>query len=129
MAKILLVEDEPDNRDLIGMTLEMDGHEMCYAGTGEEGLEQARHARPHLILMDLSLPGGMNGLETTRQLRMDAAFNEVPIIALTAHAMRGDREHALSAGCDEYISKPIVDLQDFSATISSLITRGRPNRD
>ena len=129
MAKILLVEDEPDNRDLIGMTLEMDGHEMCYAGTGEEGLEQARARQPQLILMDLSLPGGMNGLETTRRLRMDAAFNEVPIIALTAHAMRGDRERALSAGCDEYISKPIIDLRGFSETVSRFVAGKRPDRD
>ena len=129
MAKILLVEDEPDNRDLIGMALEMDGHEMFYAATGEEGLEQARALRPTLILMDWSLPGGMDGLETTRRLRMDSSFSEVMIVALTAHAMRGDRERALQSGCDEYISKPIIDLQDFSATISSFVTRGRPNRD
>jgi len=125
MAKILLVEDEPDNRDLIGMTLELDGHEMCYAGTGEEGLEQARARRPHLILMDLSLPGGLNGLEITRRLRLDSVFNEVPIIALTAHAMRGDRDRALAAGCDEYISKPIIDLSDFSKTIARFVAEGR----
>ena len=125
MPKILLVEDEPDNRDLIGMALEMDGHEMFYAATGEEGLEQARAVHPHLILMDLSLPGGLDGLETTRRLRMDSSFSEVLIIALTAHAMRGDRERALQSGCDEYISKPIIDLRDFSETISRLVTQGR----
>lgn len=125
MAKILLVEDEPDNRDLIGMTLEMEGHEIFYAATGEEGIEQARHLRPHLILMDLSLPGGINGLEATRQLRSDLAFNDVFIVALTAHAMQGDRDHALSAGCDEYISKPIVDLRDFSAIVSRFVSERR----
>ena len=125
MAKILLVEDEPDNRDLIGMALEMDGHEMFHAGTGEEGLERAHESRPNLILMDLSLPGGMDGLETTRRLRMDSSFSEVPIIALTAHAMRGDRERALESGCDEYISKPIRDLRDFSETISRFVAEGR----
>jgi CheY-like chemotaxis protein len=103
----------------------MDGHEMCYAATGEEGLEQARAHHPHLILMDLSLPGGSDGLETTRRLRMESAFKEVPIIALTAHAMRGDRDRALSAGCDEYISKPIIDLRSFSETISRFVAKGR----
>lgn len=129
MAKILLIEDDPDIRDLVGMTLELTNHEMGYAATGEEGVEMARLARPDLILMDLSLPGSMSGLEATERLRADSSFEGVPIIALTAHAMRGDRERALEAGCDEYISKPIINLQEFSQTISRFVEDGRGPRE
>ena len=125
MAKILLVEDEPDNRDLVRIFLESDGHEVATAATGEEGLELARGGQFDLVLMDLSLPGEFDGIEATRRLRADPRFDRVPVVALTAHAMRGDRERALAAGCDEHIAKPIVDLREFADEVTRLIARGR----
>lgn len=125
MAKILLVEDEPDNRDLISMFLESDGHEIRTAATGEDAVAAAEGSEFDLVLMDLSLPGEFDGVEATRRLRADARFDRVPVVALTAHAMRGDRERALAAGCDEHIAKPIVDLREFSAQVARLVARGR----
>ena len=125
MAKILLVEDEPDNRDLVRMFLEADGHEIAVAATGEDAVAEAAVGAFDLVLMDLSLPGEFDGIEATRLLRADARFDRVPVVALTAHAMRGDRERALAAGCDEHISKPIVDLREFAAEIGRLVARGR----
>jgi two-component system cell cycle response regulator DivK len=125
MAKILVVEDDRDIRDLIRMVLEMGGHELHEAETGEEGLEQARQLRPDAILMDLSLAGTIDGLESTRRLRADASFDRTPIIALTAHAMRGDREHSLHAGCDEHWTKPIIDLERFQEMVERVIAGGR----
>ena len=126
MAKILLIEDEPDNRDLIVMTLEMAGHRVEHAVTGEDGITQARASLPDLVLMDLSLAGGIDGLEATRFLRADSSFDRTPIVALTAHAMRGDREKALAAGCDDYITKPITDLMKFIEAVDGHLSRGRP---
>ena len=125
MAKILLVEDEPDNRDLIRMFLESDGHSVATAATGEDAVAEAAGAEFDLVLMDLSLPGEFDGIEATRRLRADGRFDRVPVVALTAHAMRGDRERALAAGCDEHIAKPIVDLREFSAEVARLVARGR----
>jgi CheY-like chemotaxis protein len=125
MAKILLVEDEPDNRDLVRIFLETDGHEVATAATGEEGLELARGGGFDLVLMDLSLPGEFDGLEATRRLRADPAFDRLPVVALTAHAMRGDRERAIAAGCDDHIAKPIVDLRVFAAEVNRAVERGR----
>ncbi len=128
MAKILLVEDEPDNRDLVRMFLESSGHQIETAATGEEAVERASADQFDLVLMDLSLPGEFDGLEATRQLRARQALDSVPIVALTAHAMRGDRERALSAGCDAHISKPIIDLRDFSEEVSRIVAAGRAPR-
>lgn len=125
MAKILVVEDDRDIRDLIRMVLEMDGHELHEAATGEDGLAQAKQLLPDAILMDLSLAGAIDGLESTRRLRADSAFDRTPIIALTAHAMRGDREHSLHAGCDEHWTKPIIDLELFKEMIERVIAAGR----
>lgn len=125
MAKILLVEDEPDNRDLIRMLLESDGHAVATAATGEDAVAEADRDSFDLVLMDLSLPGEFDGIEATRRLRADARFDRVPVVALTAHAMRGDRERALAVGCDEHIAKPIVDLQEFAAEVIRLVARGR----
>ena len=125
MAKILLVEDEPDNRDLIRMFLESDGHRVATAATGEDAVAEAGNAAFDLVLMDLSLPGEFDGIEATRRLRADSRFDRVPVVALTAHAMRGDRERALAAGCDEHIAKPIVDLREFAAEVARLVARGR----
>jgi CheY-like chemotaxis protein len=125
MAKILVVEDDRDIRDLIRMVLEMSGHELHEAATGEDGLAQAKQLHPDAILMDLSLAGAIDGLESTRRLRADAAFDRTPIIALTAHAMRGDREHSLHAGCDEHWTKPIIDLDLFKEMVERVIVEGR----
>ncbi|MDQ1613779.1 MAG: two-component system, cell cycle response regulator DivK [Pyrinomonadaceae bacterium] len=125
MAKILVVEDDRDIRELIRMVLEMSGHELHEAVSGEDGVAEARRLRPDAILMDLSLAGAIDGLESTRRLRADPTFDRTPIIALTAHAMRGDREHSLHAGCDEHWTKPIIDLDRFKAMVERVIAEGR----
>jgi CheY-like chemotaxis protein len=125
MAKILLVEDEPDTRELVRLTLELDGHQVLEAATAEEGIARALSGRPDLILMDLSLGGTFDGLEATRRLRADPRFDEIPIIALTAHAMEGDRERSLAAGCDEHWTKPILDLARFKRGVAGAAARGR----
>lgn len=125
MAKILLVEDEPDTRELVRLTLELDGHEVVEAATAEEGIVRARASRPDLILMDLSLGGQFDGLEATKRLRSDPVFEETPIIALTAHAMQGDRERSLAAGCDDHWTKPIIDLATFKKEVATAAQRGR----
>ena len=125
MAKILLVEDEPDTRELVRLTLELDGHEVLEAATAEEAIVKACTGRPGLILMDLSLGGQFDGLEATKRLRADPAFDEVPIVALTAHAMQGDRERSLAAGCDEHWTKPIIDLATFKREVATTAERGR----
>ncbi|HEX6865583.1 MAG TPA: response regulator [Thermoanaerobaculia bacterium] len=125
MAKILLVEDEPDTRELVRLTLELDGHEVLEAATAEEAIAKARSSRPGLILMDLSLAGHFDGLEATKRLRADPAFDDVPIVALTAHAMQGDRERSLAAGCDEHWTKPIIDLATFKREVATAAERGR----
>ena len=125
MAKILLVEDEPDNRDLIRMFLESDGHRVATAATGEDAVAEATGAAFDLVLMDLSLPGEFDGLEATRRLRAEPTLARLPVVALTAHAMRGDRERALAAGCDEHIAKPIIDLREFADRIGRMAAAGR----
>jgi CheY-like chemotaxis protein len=106
MARILVVEDNPVNLKLVCDILECDGHEIQRAVDAEEALEKVRTSRAELILMDLGLPG-MDGLALTRILKADAATRQIPIIALTAFAMKGDDVKAFEAGCDGYISKPI----------------------
>jgi two-component system, cell cycle response regulator DivK len=106
MAKILLVEDNEMNRDMLTRRLERRGHEVLVAVDGAQGLALAQDALPGLILMDMSLPV-MDGWEATRQLKADPATSSIPVIALTAHAMSEDREKALAAGCDDYDTKPV----------------------
>lgn len=125
MAKILIVEDDRDIRDLVRLVLESGGHELHEASNGEDGLGQARALRPDVILMDLSLAGTIDGLESTRRLRADAAFDATPIIALTAHAMLGDRERSLAAGCDEHWTKPIFNLERFKEMVERVAATGR----
>ena len=125
MPKILLVEDEPDTRELVRLTLELDGHEVVEAASAEEGILRARATRPDLILMDLSLGGQFDGLEATKRLRSDPSFNDTPIVALTAHAMQGDRERSLAAGCDDHWTKPIIDLAAFKREVADAASRGR----
>jgi CheY-like chemotaxis protein len=106
MARILVVEDSPDIRVLIRMLLEAGGHEVLTAADGREAIEAARRERPEVVLMDLSLPV-LSGWEAAREIKADPATRSIPVIAVTAHAMQGDRERALAAGCDGFIAKPI----------------------
>ena len=106
MAKILLVEDNEMNRDMLSRRLQRRGYEVVIAVDGEQGVSMTQAESPDLVLMDISLPV-IDGYEATRQLKADESTNAIPIIALTAHAMAGDREKALSAGCDDYDTKPV----------------------
>lgn len=105
MKKILIVEDVEFNRDLVVQLLE-DDYMILTAADGQAGVELAERERPDLILMDLSLPG-VDGWEATRRIKANEALRNIPIIALTAHAMRGDAEKARACGCNDYLSKPI----------------------
>jgi CheY-like chemotaxis protein len=106
MAKILLVEDNEMNRDMLSRRLTRKGYEVAIAVDGEQGVAMARSESPDLILMDMSLPV-LDGWEATRQLKAAPETQAIPVIALTAHAMAGDREKAVEAGCDDYDIKPI----------------------
>ena len=106
MARILLVEDNEMNRDMLSRRLQRRGHEVLVAGDGAEGVALARREQPDLILMDMTLPV-MDGWEATRQVKADPTTQAIPVIALTAHAMTEDREQALEAGCDDFDTKPI----------------------
>jgi len=106
MTKILLVEDNEMNRDMLSRRLLRKGFEVAIAVDGAEGMAMARSEAPDLILMDMSLPV-VDGWEATRQLKASPETRGIPIIALTAHAMSGDREQAMAAGCDDYDTKPI----------------------
>ncbi len=106
MTKILLVEDNEANRDMLSRRLQRKGFEVTIAVDGGQGLDYANRDRPNLILMDMSLPI-LDGWETTRRLKADPQTAHIPIVALTAHAMSGDRERALQAGCDDYDTKPV----------------------
>ena len=117
--RILVVEDNADNRVLITDVLTAMNYEVLVAGDGEEGVEKAQAEVPDLILMDLSLPK-MDGWTASRAIKANATLAHIPIIALTAHAMVGDREKALGAGCDDYISKPI-DLRELSSKLAHLL--------
>ena len=106
MAKILLVEDNDFNRDMLSRRLQRRGYEIVSVADGEQAIRLAPTHMPDLILMDINLPG-MDGWEATRRLRANERTASIPIIALTAHAMTGDREKTISAGCDEYETKPV----------------------
>ena len=106
MPKILLVEDNEMNRDMLSRRLERKGFEVSMAVDGLEGVRMATEGSYDLILMDMSLPE-LDGWEATRRIRADARCKTIPIVALTAHAMPGDREKTIQAGCDDYDSKPI----------------------
>lgn len=116
---ILLVEDNAENRDMLSRRLIRRGFSISFAVDGAEAVAMARETDPHLILMDLSLPV-MDGWEATRILKDDERTARIPIIALTAHAMSGDREKALEAGADDYDTKP-VDLETLLAKINRLV--------
>lgn len=121
----MLVEDAPDTRDLFKMVLEMAGHRVELAESGETCLQTLEKITPDVILMDISLPGQLSGLDVVEKLRADKKYDETPIIALTAHALESDRILSLAAGCDEHISKPVFDLGTFSAVVSTYAEKGR----
>jgi CheY-like chemotaxis protein len=106
MAKILLVEDNEMNRDMLSRRLIKKGFDVVMAVDGQQGLDMATSESPDIILLDMSLPI-MDGWEVARHLKADDELKAIPVIALTAHAMAGDREKTLEAGCDEYDTKPI----------------------
>lgn len=107
MSRVLLIEDNPTNRKLIGDVLRRAGHDVREAFSADEGIPVAVALHPDLIVMDIQLPG-TDGLTATRLLRADHATRDIPILAVTAHAMRGDEKRILAAGCDGYVAKPIA---------------------
>lgn len=121
MPKILLVEDNEMNRDMLSRRLQRKGYEVLIATDGEQGVAMARTEQPDLILMDMSLPV-LDGWEATRTIRATPGIQSVPVIALTAHAMAGDQEKCVAAGCDDYDTKP-VDLPRLLAKIETLLQR------
>lgn len=126
MARILIVEDNEMNRDVLSRRLRRRDHEVLIAVTGEQGLELVESERPDVVLMDLGLPD-IDGWEVTRRLRANEATKGVAVIALTAHAMSGDRDKALAAGCDDYDTKP-VDLERLLEKIERLLLGRGPER-
>lgn len=110
MKRVLVVEDNADNLELIRLVLVRNGYEVLAAPTGEEGVDMAVSERPDFILMDINLPG-IDGLETTRRIRASKSNGSIPIIAITSYAMRGDMEQILAAGCNGYFEKPIDPLR------------------
>jgi CheY-like chemotaxis protein len=121
MPKILLVEDNEMNRDMLSRRLVKRGYEVVVAVDGQEGVDKARAEAPALVLMDMSLPV-LDGWEATQALRADPATRSIPVIALTAHAMAGDREKALAVGCDDFDTKPI-ELERLLGKIEALLGR------
>jgi two-component system cell cycle response regulator DivK len=119
--RILLVEDNPENRDMLGRRLSRRGHQVTFAMDGAEAVLRVQTERPDIVLMDLSLPV-MDGWEATRTIKADATIGAIPVIALTAHAMAGDRERALAAGADDYDTKP-VDLERLLSKIAALTSQ------
>ena len=119
MSKILLVEDNEMNRDMLSRRLKRKGFEVLLAVDGQEGVELSRSESPDLVLMDMSLPV-IDGWEATRQLKADPETAAIPVIALTAHAMAGDREKAIGAGCNDYDTKP-VELPRLLGKIRALL--------
>jgi two-component system cell cycle response regulator DivK len=125
MSKVLLVEDNEENRDALSRHLKRKGYEVLIAVDGREGVDVAREAAPDLILMDMSLPV-LDGWQATQQLKAAAPTRGIPIIALTAHAMAGDREKALETGCDDYDTKPIEFSRLLAKIEVALVRKARP---
>ena len=124
MARILLVEDNEMNRDMLSRRLIRRGYEVAIAVDGEQGVAMARSEAPALILMDMSLPG-LDGWEATRRIKAAPETQRIPVIALTAHAMSGDREKAIGAGCDDFDTKPV----DFARLVEKILPKGAHDRD
>jgi len=121
---VLVVEDNEDNRALVVKVLSRHGYRLIEAASGEEALERAEAERPDLVLMDLNL-AGMTGFEATRRIKEHPSLQGVPVVALTAYAMVGDRERALAAGCDGYLSKP-VDVRKLPEQVEDFIQGRAP---
>ena len=119
--RVLIVEDNLLNLELVSDLLEAAGYEVLQAATAEQGIETARTGLPDVILMDIDLPG-MNGLDATKVLRADAKTRNIPVVALTAFAMAGDEQKAFEAGCAGYLTKPI-DTRKFAAQVSAFIAQ------
>ena len=124
--KILIVEDNLRNMRLIEMLLRSKGYTLLQATDGEEALEIAVRDKPDLIMMDIQLPK-IDGLEVTRRLRQMPAFNHIPIIAVTAYAMKGDKEKVIEAGCDAYLSKP-VNTRELPGLVAEMLSGGQWER-
>ena len=121
MTKILLVEDNEMNRDMLSRRLIRKGYDVIIAVDGEEGIAKTKSELPELILMDMSLPV-LDGWDATRRIKSDPEMKSIPVIALTAHAMAGDREKTIEAGCDDYDTKPI-DLKRLLGKMETLLNR------
>ena len=121
MPKVLIVEDNEMNRDMLSRRLGRKGYDLVMAMDGEEGVRMTHSENPDIVLMDMSLPV-IDGWEATKRLKADAATQNIPVIALTAHAMSGDREKALEAGCDDYDTKPI-ELPRLLEKMEALLSR------
>ena len=121
VPQILVVEDNEANQLLVRAVLELEGYEVRLAGSGPELFEMLRDGIPDLVLMDVQLPG-QDGLSLTRELKANPAMSAVPIVALTAHAMTGDRQLAINAGCVGYISKPI-ETRTFGAQVREFLSK------
>lgn len=126
MPKLLLIEDNEMNRDMLSRRLERRGYEVLLAVDGQSGVEMVQSHGPDLVLLDMSLPV-LDGWEATRRLKADPATQHIPVIALTAHAMSSDRDKALEAGCDDYDTKP-VELPRLLVKIETLL-RGAGDRE
>ena len=124
--KILIVEDNPKNMKLIEMSLRAKGYALLKATDGEEALDMATKERPDLIIMDLRLPK-MNGLEVTKKLREAPAFSRIPIIAITAYVVRGDKERVMNAGCNAYLPKPF-NTYEFPGLIAQMLLQQQKDK-
>jgi two-component system cell cycle response regulator DivK len=129
MPKVLVIEDNKDNFKLFNYALQRAAYEVIWAGSGEEGIDLALKERPLFIMMDINLPG-IDGIETTRRIRESEAIGDIPIIAITSHAMSGDRERIIAVGCNGYIEKPIdpTTIVDRIHKIIGLDTNENPDR-
>lgn len=125
MSRILLVEDNEMNRDMLSRRLERKGFQVIFAADGIEGIGMAGTEQPDLILMDMNMPV-LDGWEASRRIKANPLTAAIPIIALTAHAMSGDREKTLAAGCDDYDTKP-VEFQRLLEKITTLLQKSSPN--
>ena len=122
MPKVLVVEDNEMNRDMLTRRLQRRGYEVIVSADGEDGVNKARSDSPDIILMDMDLPV-LDGWAATRQLKASPETESIPVIALTAHAMAGDREKALEAGCDDYDTKP-VEFSRLTQKMETLLGKG-----
>ncbi len=126
-ARVLLAEDDEDNFDLVSLLLQRAGYEVLAARNGREALEIARREHPDAILMDLSLPE-VDGWTVVRKLRASPHTQDIPILALTAHTLPGDRKRAIEAGCDGYFSKPL-NVTGFGQAIAEAVAKARASRE